>query len=134
MNRLRHCVCILYNPRNVSTLQNISCLPCVLCFKELDGCYHVSLSLVCAQIRSHVPKFGTELFNMNRYSVSIQSVPNSTFDNFLKGFLTPRLNCFLQFSCCGPWRAFSHSTSPPHHALGRYGHTYSSRKFCNFLC
>ncbi len=44
-------------------------------------------------------------------------------------FLTPRLNYFLQFSSCGPWRVFSHSNSPPHHALGRYRHTSSSRQF-----
>ncbi len=53
---------------------------------------------------------------------------------FLKGFLTPRLNYFLQFSSCGPWRIFSHSNSPPHHALRIYRHTSSSRQFCNIVC
>ncbi len=56
------------------------------------------------------------------------------FDNSFLGFLTLRLNYFLQFSSCGPWRVFSHSNSPPHRALGRYRHTFSSRKFCNILC
>ncbi len=57
-------------------------------------------------------------------------------DNFVlvDGFLTPRLNYFLQFSSCGPWRVFSHSNSPSHRALGQYRHTSSSRQFCNILC
>ncbi len=53
---------------------------------------------------------------------------------FSKGFLTPRLNYFLQFSSCGPWRVFSHSDSPPQRALWRYRHTSSSRQFRNILC
>ncbi len=53
---------------------------------------------------------------------------------FFKGFLTPRLNYFLQFSSCGPWRIFSLSNSPSHRALGRYRHTSSSRPFRNILC
>ncbi len=44
------------------------------------------------------------------------------------------LNYFLQFSSCGLWRVFSLSTSPPHRALGRYRHTFSSRQFPNILC
>ncbi len=36
------------------------------------------------------------------------------------GFLTPRLNYFLQFSSCGPWGVFSYSNCPSHRALGRY--------------
>ncbi len=57
------------------------------------------------------------------------------FDRFfLKGFLPPRLNYFLQFSSCGPWRVFSHSNSLFHRALGRYRHTSSSRQFRNILC
>ncbi len=60
------------------------------------------------------------------------------FDHLLtigfKGFLTPRLNYFLQFSSCGPWRVFSHSNSPSHRALGRYRHTSSSRQFRNISC
>ncbi len=56
------------------------------------------------------------------------------FDNFFLGFLTPRLNYFLQFSSCGPWRVFGHSNSPSHHALGRYRHTSSSRQIRNILC
>ncbi len=54
--------------------------------------------------------------------------------HFCKGFLTPRLNYFLQFSSCGPWRVFSHSNSPSHRALWRYRHTSSSRQFHNILC
>ncbi len=46
-------------------------------------------------------------------------------------FLTQRLNYFLQFSSCGPWRVFIHSNSPPHRVLGRYRHTSSSRQFRN---
>ncbi len=53
---------------------------------------------------------------------------------FFFGFLPPRLNYFLQFSSCGPWRVFGHSNSPPHHALGRYRHTSSSRQIRNILC
>ncbi len=51
-----------------------------------------------------------------------------------KGFLTLRLNYFLQFSSCGPWRVFSHSNSPSHCVLRRYRHTSSSRQFRNILC
>ncbi len=51
-----------------------------------------------------------------------------------QGFLTQRLNYFLQFSSCGPWRAFRHSNSPSHHALGRYRYTSSSRQFRDILC
>ncbi len=51
---------------------------------------------------------------------------------FFKGFLTPRINYFLQFSSCGPWRVFGHSNSPPQHALGRYRHTSSSGRFITF--
>ncbi len=36
--------------------------------------------------------------------------------------------------CCGPWRVFSHSNSPPHRALGRYKHTSSSRQIHNIFC
>ncbi len=50
------------------------------------------------------------------------------------GFLTPRLNNFLQFSSCGPWRVFSHSNSPSHSASGRYRHTSSSRQYHYILC
>ncbi len=50
-----------------------------------------------------------------------------------EGFLTPRLNYFLQFSSCGPWIVFSHSNSPPHHALGWYRHTSSFRQIHNIL-
>ncbi len=53
---------------------------------------------------------------------------------FFFGFLPPRLNYFLQFSSCGPWRVFGHSNSPSHHALGRYRHTSSSRQIHNILC
>ncbi len=49
-------------------------------------------------------------------------------------FLPPRLNYFLKFSSCGPWRVFGHSNSPSHHALGRYRHTSSSRQIRNILC
>ncbi len=56
------------------------------------------------------------------------------FDNFILGFLTPRLNYFLKFPSCGPWRVFSHSNSPSHHAVGRYRHTSSYRQFHNILC
>ena len=48
--------------------------------------------------------------------------------------MTPRLNFFLQFSSCDPWRVFSYSNSPSHHTLGRYRHTSSSRQFCNIFC
>ncbi len=65
-----------YDPRNVSTLQNISVCPVCCVLKSCRGdimsqglCLSVSLSLVCAQMRSQVPKFGTEWFNVNRYSV-----------------------------------------------------------------
>ncbi len=53
---------------------------------------------------------------------------------FFKGFLTPRVNHFLQFSSCGPWSVFSHPNYPSHHALGRYRHTSSTRQFCIILC
>ncbi len=53
---------------------------------------------------------------------------------FVLGFMTPRLNYFLQFSSCGPWRVFSHSNSPSHHALGWYRHTSSSKQFHNIFC
>ncbi len=53
---------------------------------------------------------------------------------FLKVFLTPRLNYFLQFSSCGPWRVFSHSNSPSYRTLGLCRHTSSSRQFCDILC
>ncbi len=56
------------------------------------------------------------------------------FDNYFFGFLPPRLNYFLKFSSCGPWRVFGHSNSPPHRALGRYRHTSSSRQIRNILC
>ncbi len=56
------------------------------------------------------------------------------FDNYFFGFLPPRLNYFLQFSSCGPWRVFGHSNSPSHRALGRYRHTSSSRQIRNILC
>ncbi len=52
----------------------------------------------------------------------------------VEGFLTLRLNYFLQFSSCGPWRVFSHSNSPLHRALVRYRHTSSSRQFRNIFC
>ncbi len=48
--------------------------------------------------------------------------------------MTPRLNYFLQFSSCDPWRGFSHSNSPFYHALARYRHVSSSRQFRNILC
>ncbi len=51
-----------------------------------------------------------------------------------QGFLTLRLNNFLQLSSCGPWRIFIHSNSPPHHALWQYRHTSYSRQFRNILC
>ncbi len=53
---------------------------------------------------------------------------------FFNVFLTPRLNYFLQFSSCGPWRVFSHSNSDSHHALGWYRHITSSRHFRNIFC
>ncbi len=53
---------------------------------------------------------------------------------FFFWFSAPRLNYFLQFSSCGPWRVFGHSNSPSHHALGRYRHTSSSRQIRNILC
>ncbi len=53
---------------------------------------------------------------------------------FSKGFLTRRLNCFLQFSSCGPWRVFNHSNSPSHRTLGQYRHMSSSRQFRYILC
>ncbi len=56
------------------------------------------------------------------------------FDYFFKGFLILRLNYFLQFSSCGPWRVFSHSNSPPHRALGLYRHTSSSKQIHNIFC
>ncbi len=55
-------------------------------------------------------------------------------ETFFKGFLTPRLNYFLQFFSCGPWRVFSHSNSHSHHALGQYRHTSSSRQIHNIFC
>ncbi len=48
--------------------------------------------------------------------------------------LTPRLDYFLLFSSCGPWRVFRHSNSPSHRALGWYRHMSSSRQFHNILC
>ncbi len=71
--------------------------------------------------------------------IFIETLPNTMWwcrcclTIFFLGFLTPRLNYFLQFSSCGPWIDFSHSNYP-HHALGRYRHTSSSRQFCNILC
>ncbi len=53
---------------------------------------------------------------------------------FFQGFFDPRLNFFLQFSRCGPWRVFSHSNTPSHRALGWYRQTSSSRQFRNILC
>ncbi len=47
--------------------------------------------------------------------------------------LTPRLNYFLQFSSCDPWRVFGHSNSPPWRALGHYRHMSSSRQICNIF-
>ncbi len=63
--------------------------------------------------------------------IYLEALPNNMWWcrsclTFLKGFLTPRLNYFLQFSSCGRWRVFSHSNSPSHHVLGRYRHTSSS--------
>ncbi len=49
-------------------------------------------------------------------------------------FFPTRLNYFLQFSSCGPWRVFGHSNSPSNRALGRYRHTSSSRQIRNILC
>ncbi len=54
------------------------------------------------------------------------------FDNFFKGFLTPKLNLFLQFSSCNPWRVFGHSNSPLHRALGWYRYMSSSRQIHNY--
>ncbi len=51
-----------------------------------------------------------------------------------KVFMTPRLNYFLQFFSCCPFRVFSYSNSPPHRALGWYRHTSSSRQIHNILC
>ncbi len=48
--------------------------------------------------------------------------------------MTPRLNYFLQFSSCGPWKVFSHSNSPLHRALWQYRCTSSSRQFRNIFC
>ncbi len=45
-----------------------------------------------------------------------------------------QLNYFLNLSSCGLWRVFSHSNSPPHHALGQYRHTLSSRPFRIIFC
>ncbi len=72
--------------------------------------------------------------------IFLETLPNNMwwcrgcFTIYFKGFLTPRLNYFLQFSSCGPWRVFSHSNSPSLRALGRYGHMSSSRQFRNILC
>ncbi len=55
------------------------------------------------------------------------------FDIFFLGFLIPRLNQSLQFSSCNRWRVFGHSNSPPHHAIGWYRHTSSSRQICNIF-
>ncbi len=49
-------------------------------------------------------------------------------------FSDPRLNYFLLFSSCGPWKVFSHSNSHSHRALGRYRYTSLSRQFRNILC
>ncbi len=71
--------------------------------------------------------------------IFLETLPNNmwwcrwSLSIFKKGFLTPRLNYFLQFSSCGPWRVFNHSNSPSQRALGRYSHTCSSRQFCNIL-
>ncbi len=56
------------------------------------------------------------------------------FDNFFLRFSNPRLNYFLQFSSCGPWKVFSHSNFPSHCAIGRYRHESSSRQFRNIIC
>ncbi len=71
--------------------------------------------------------------------IFLETLPNNMWWcrgclTFFWHFLTPRLNYFLQFSSCGPWRVFSHSNSPPHHALGRYRHMSSSRQFRNIFC
>ncbi len=55
--------------------------------------------------------------------IFLETLPNNTWwcrcclTIYLKGFLTPRRNYFLQFSSCGPWRVFSHSNTPglPYH-------------------
>ncbi len=71
--------------------------------------------------------------------IFLETLPNNTwrcrcFLIFFKGFMNSRLNYFLQFSSCGPWRVFSHSNSSSHRALGWYRHTSSSRQFRNILC
>ncbi len=69
--------------------------------------------------------------------IFLETLPNNMWwclTIFFKGFSTQRLNYFLQFSSCGPWRVFSHSNSPSHRALGRYRHTSSSRQFRNIFC
>ncbi len=53
---------------------------------------------------------------------------------FFLRFYSPRLNYFLQFSSCGPWKVFSHLNYPSHRAIGRYRHESSSRQFRNILC
>ncbi len=52
---------------------------------------------------------------------------------FFKVFWPRDSTIFCNSPACGPWRVFSHSNSPPHHALGRYRHTSSSRQFRNIL-
>ncbi len=59
--------------------------------------------------------------------------PNPYWVYFFKGFLTQRLNYFLQFSSCC-WRVLNHSNSLSHCALGRYRHTSSSRQCRYILC
>ncbi len=72
--------------------------------------------------------------------IFLETLPNNMWwcrcclTNFFLVFWPPRLNYFLQFSSCGPWRVFGHSNSPPHCALGRYRHTSSFRQIRNILC
>ncbi len=53
---------------------------------------------------------------------------------FLKVFWPRDSTIFLQLSSCGLWRVFSHSNSPPHHALGWYRQASCFRQFRNIFC
>ncbi len=70
--------------------------------------------------------------------IFLETIPNNMWwcrcclTIFFKVFW-PR-DYFQQFSSCGPWRVFSHSNSPSHHALGWYRHTSSSMQIHNIFC
>ncbi len=72
----------LYDPRNVTHFEHFGCPVCsVLKSCRGDMSQGFSLSLLCAQMSSQVPKFGIEWFNMNRYSVvnSVCSLKSTEF-------------------------------------------------------